>query len=70
MHLLKLEHPQKPGYFLGESWYCRAKAYGVTRWQLDVTGANAETRARWKWLTKAYMTDELQFIDGGKVATL
>jgi hypothetical protein len=63
MHLVKLEHPERPGYFLGrDGWFFQARQWNVTRWQHDLGTPSQEQVVRWLWLTKSYTKDELQYI--------
>jgi len=54
MHLLALEHPDRPGYYLeGDGWFFKAQRANVPKW-VHYLGAPALADAkRWCWLTKS-----------------
>jgi hypothetical protein len=64
MHLLALEHPSKPGYYLEQdSWFFQAERQGVTRWIHDLGTPTMAQAERWLWLTKSpYYKGRLQYL--------
>ncbi len=58
MHLLALEHPNQPGYYLkADSWFFQAERQGVTRWIYDLGTPEMRGAERWLWLTKSSFYD-------------
>jgi hypothetical protein len=54
MHLLALEHPNQPGYYLEQdSWFFQAERQGITRWIYDLGTPDMAGAERWLWLTKS-----------------
>ncbi len=54
MHLLALEHPSKPGYYLdAENWFFISERRGVTRWIHDLGTPSRSQADRWLYLVKS-----------------
>ena len=70
MHLLPLEHPDKPGYYLkADGWFFKAEAGGVTRWIHDMGAPSMADAKRWLWLTKSpYYQNRLQYLVAANAA--
>lgn len=64
MHLLALEHPNNPGYYLEQDgWFFQAERRGVTRWVHDLGTPTMAQAERWLWLNKSPRLDgRLQYV--------
>ena len=64
MHLLKLQHPDIPGYYLRpqktDGWFFRGQRAGVTRWIHWLGSPTLAQAQRWWFLVKDYTAEELQ----------
>lgn len=68
MHLLKLQHPDIPDYYLRkllakqrtDGWYFKAQRAGITRWIHWLGTPSLAQAQRWLWLVKDYAPAELQ----------
>ena len=61
--LMHFEHPTKPGYYAGsDNWYNIAADAGIHRWIYNIGDADATAIARWKYLTKSYPANSVQWI--------
>jgi hypothetical protein len=76
MHLLKLQHPDIPGYYLRElllkqrtdGWFFKAQRAGITRWVHDLGTPSMAQAQRWWYLVKDYSAAELQLCISGATA--